>query len=127
MVDVHGPMKQYLLEQRKRDPNFRLADDGVHIDATGHWLIAREILLHWGIPAGEIANTIRAEQVLSRPPGHELLPLVQRRQELLKDAWLTATGHKRPGMSQGLPLEEAGRQAQEIEVKVRNLLMPVLP
>ena len=56
-----------------------------------------------------------------------MLPLVQRRQELLKDAWLTATGHKRPGMSKGLPLEEAGRQAQEIEGKIRNLLMPVLP
>ncbi len=117
-------MKQYLLEQRKRDPNFRLAEDGVHINATGHWLIAREILLHWGIPADVVANMISAEQVLNPPPGHELLPLVQRRQELMKDAWLTATGHKRPGMSQGLPLEAAQRQAQEIEVKIRHLLLP---
>jgi lysophospholipase L1-like esterase len=125
VVDVHGPMQRYLAEQRKRDPSFRLAEDGVHINATGHWLIARDILLHWGIPAGEIANTISAEQVLrARPGGLEVLQLVQRRQELLKDAWLTATGHRRPDMQNGVPMEEALRQSQEIEVKIRKLLLP---
>ena len=53
-----------------------------------------------------------------------MLPLVQRRQKLLKDAWLTDTGHKRPGMNKGMPLAEARRQAQEIEVQIRNLLIP---
>jgi lysophospholipase L1-like esterase len=124
VVDVHGPMTQYLVEQRKRDPSFRLAEDGVHINATGHWLIARELLLHWSLPAREVANAVSAEQVLNRPPGLELLALVHRRQELLKDAWLTVTGHKRPGMGRGLPLEEALRQSQEIEVKIRNLQVP---
>jgi len=127
VVDVHGPMKRYLLEQRKRDQDFPTCRRWGPYQCHGHWLIAREILLHWGIPAREVANTVSAEQVLNHPPGLELLPLVQRRQELLKDAWLTATGHKRPDMSKGLPLEEAGRQAQEIEGKIRNLLMPVLP
>jgi lysophospholipase L1-like esterase len=122
VVDVHGHMTQYLVEQRKRDPSFRLAEDGVHINATGHWLIARELLLHWGLPAREFAVSV--DQVLNQPPGLELLPLVHRRQELLKNTWLTATGHKRPDMSKGLPIEEARRQAQEIEGKIRNLLMP---
>jgi lysophospholipase L1-like esterase len=124
VVDIHAPMERFLSDQRRRDPSFRLADDGVHINATGHWLIAREILLHWGIPAREVANTVSAEQVLNHSPGLELLPLVQRRQELLRDAWLTTTGHQRPGMNKGLPLEEARRQAQEIEVKIRNLQLP---
>ncbi len=125
VVDIHDQIERYLSEKRKRDPTFRLAEDGVHINATGHWLIAREILLHWGIPAHEFANTVSAEQVLNHPPGLELLSLVQRRQESLKDAWLTATGHERPGMSKGVPLEEARRQAQEIEGKISTLLMPV--
>jgi hypothetical protein len=117
-------MTQYLLEQRKRDPSFLLAEDGVHINATGHWLIARELLLHWGIPAREVASMVSGENVLNHPLGLEVLQLVLRRQELLKDAWLTDTGHKLRGMNKGLPLAEARKQAQEIEVKIRNLLIP---
>ena len=33
---------------------------------------------------------------------------------MLKDAWLTATGHKRPGMKQGLSLAEAQARAAEL-------------
>jgi lysophospholipase L1-like esterase len=126
VVDIHSPMQRYLSGKRRSDRSFRLADDGVHINAAGHWLIAREILLHWGIPAREVPNTVTAEQVLgTRPQGPEVLRLVQRRQELLKDASLTSTGHRRPGMNKGLPIEEAQQQAQEIEGKIRNLMMPV--
>jgi lysophospholipase L1-like esterase len=102
VVDVRGPMKHYLAAERGRDPAFQLADDGVHTNATGHWLISREILLHWGIPAGDIAGTTSGDQVLgSRPHGLHILELVRERQRILKDAWLTATGHRRPGMSKG--------------------------
>lgn len=126
VVDVHGPMKQYLALARARDPAFRLADDGVHASATGHWLMAREILLHWGIHADDIAGATSADQVLgARPHGLEVLELVKRRQSVLKDAWLTATGHRRPGMAQGLKLAEAQRQAQEIEAMIRKLLAAV--
>jgi hypothetical protein len=41
---------------------------------------------------------------------------------LLKDAWLTAVGHKRPGMAAGLPLQEAERQADATEAEIRKLL-----
>jgi lysophospholipase L1-like esterase len=123
VVDVHGPMKRYLLQERGRDPGFRLANDGVHINATGHWLIAREILLHWGIPRSEVAGSTDGEQVLSAHlHGPEVLKLVQKKQRLLKDAWLGATGHGRPGMKQGLPLEEAERQAGELEEEIRRVM-----
>lgn len=85
--------------------------------------MAREILLHWGIPAGAVAGTTSGEKVLgSRPHGAEVLELVKQRQRVLKDAWLTATGHRRPGMTQGLPLREAEGQAQEIEGQIRKLV-----
>ncbi|APW64206.1 SGNH/GDSL hydrolase family protein [Paludisphaera borealis] len=121
VVDAHGPMERYLARERRRDPNFRLADDGVHINAAGHWLIARAILLHWGIPARELDDQ-SAEQALGKlPRGLDVLKLVERRQRLLKDAWLTAIGHKRPGMAKGLPLEEAEKQAGELEAAIRKL------
>jgi hypothetical protein len=57
------------------------------------------------------------------PHGLEILELIRERQRILKDAWLTATGHRRPGMSKGLMLPEAERQAQEVEGKIRNLVV----
>ncbi|MDR3619053.1 MAG: exo-alpha-sialidase [Paludisphaera borealis] len=121
VVDAHGPMERYLARERRRDPHFRLADDGVHINAAGHWLIARAILLHWGIPARELDDQ-SAEQALGKlPRGLDVLKLVERRQQLLKDAWLTAVGHKRPGMAKGLPLEEAEKQAGELDAAIRKL------
>jgi lysophospholipase L1-like esterase len=128
VVDVHGPMKRYLAAGRERDPNFRLADDGVHINPTGHWLIAREVLAHWGVPARELATATRVEQALSSgKSGLEVLGLVQRKQRLLKDAYLTAAGHKRPGMSRGVPPEEAEREAGEIDTEIRKLVTPAAP
>jgi hypothetical protein len=40
----------------------------------------------------------------------------------MKDAWLTVTGHKRPGMNKGLPLAEAQSKAAELEKEIRALL-----
>jgi lysophospholipase L1-like esterase len=125
VVDIHGPMRRLLDDGRARDPDFRLAGDGVHIDAAGHWLIAREILRHWGIPARELADAADAEAVLkSREHGLDVLKLVQQKQRTLKDAWLAETGHKRPRMKQGLPLEEAERKAASLEAEIRKLLTP---
>ena len=123
VVDVHGPMKKLLDEGRGRDPRFRLAGDGVHIDATGHWVIAREILAHWGISTAELKDASTAESFLANhPEGLEVLKLVRQKQAILKDAWLTDTGHVRPGMKPGLPLDQAGRKAGEIELEIRERL-----
>lgn len=125
VVDVHGPTAGDLARGRRRDPKYRLADDGVHINATGHWIIARQILERWGVPARELAEATTAEQALAAyPRGPEVLKLVQKRQRLLKDAWLSAAGHKRPGMARGLPLEEAERDAARIDAEIRDLLAP---
>jgi hypothetical protein len=53
--------------------------------------------------------------------GAEILKLVQEKQRLMKDAWLTDTGHKRPGMKQGLPLAEAQAKARELDKQIREL------
>ncbi len=63
----------------------------------------------------------------------EILRLVGERQRVLRDAWLTETGHQRPGLDKGLPLAEAqargadlGRQIDDLnrETAVRICLMP---
>lgn len=123
VVDIHGPMRRYLDQRRGRDPGFRLADDGVHIKHEGHWLMAREVLLHWGFKASALGSIETADDVFtSRHHGLKVLELVGRRQSLLKDAWLTATQHKRPGMAKGMPLERAEREAERIEEEIRKLI-----
>ena len=69
--------------------------------------MAREILRHWGVRDRAVDEAVNGEQLFLRQPnGLAVLKLVQQKQRLLKDAWLTTTGHKRPGMNQGLPLVE---------------------
>ncbi len=124
VVDLHGPMNRHLAEHREQDPAYRLAGDGVHINATGHWLIARQLLLQLGAPV-EVNTMADANVMLSAyPRGAELLRLVQQRQRLLKDAWLNAVGHQRPGMNKGMPLVEAEVQASELDARIRALDAP---
>lgn len=123
VIDIHSPLKNYLENKRKSDQMYRFADDGVHLNATGHWLIAREVLKHWGVDAKVLGEpTESAEAVFARlPNGPEILKLVQSRQRVLKDAWLTSTGHLRPGMSKGKPLAEATAEAKKIEETLKTL------
>jgi lysophospholipase L1-like esterase len=122
VVDVHTPMNRLLAAGRATDPQFKLANDGVHIGAAGHLLMAQEILRHWGEPAARLQATSVEAWFAAMPHGAEVLKLVGQRQRLLKDAWLSATGHQRPGMRKGLPLDEVQQQAGKIDQQIRGLL-----
>ena len=123
VADLHGPMNRYLAGRRQKDPNFFLASDGVHCNDTGHWIIAKQLLLHFG--AVDVASfDDPAAMLASHPHCQELLKLIQQRQRLTKDAWLTDVGHLRPGMNKGVPLPEAITKAAEIETQIRQLAAP---
>jgi lysophospholipase L1-like esterase len=51
VADAHGAVNRYLAAARKADPKYRLAGDGIHPNATGHWLMAQELLRAWHAPA----------------------------------------------------------------------------
>ena len=114
-------MNRFLAEQRRTDPNFRLAGDGVHANPQGHWLIAREVLRHLGASAEIVAADSPAVLLRSSPHAMEVLRLVQERQRAQKDAWLTHVGHVRPGMNPGRPFDEVERAAAEVTAKLRAL------
>ena len=120
VVDLHGPMNRYLVERRRREPEFFLAGDGVHCGETGHWIIAKQVLLHLG--AKDMANADNPQAMLAfHARGKDVLKLVQEKQRMMKDAWLTDTGHKRPGMKQGLPLAEAQAKTAELDRQIHQL------
>lgn len=121
VVDIHEPMKAFLAAQQESDPEYSFSPDGVHPDRTGHWLMAREILLYLG--HGGVAETTGIKEALGgRPNVDQVIQLVEARQNLMRDAWLSATGHNRPGVKAGLPLEQAKRKAAELDVQIQALL-----
>jgi lysophospholipase L1-like esterase len=119
VVDVHFPMKRFLEEHRKADSAFGLARDGIHPGEVGHWLMAQQILLHLG--EKDVLRFSSIQEAMAGSP--EVLSLVQERQSFMKDAWLTMTGHQRPGMKTGLPMEEARVKANAIGQSLQALLI----
>lgn len=124
VVDIHTPIDAFIAERRRKNPQFQLAADGVHLNAVGHRLIAREVLREWGAAENDlppIEAPAKSDSALSR-----FEALANRRQHILKDAWLTDIGHKRPGMDKGLPLTEARKAAADLESQM-DVLKPTVP
>ncbi len=121
VIDLHGPMNRFLTKQRQHDPGFRFAGDGVHPNDAGHWLMARQLLGHFEATRKFAAMENPQEMLAGSPNGAAVFKLVQQRQRLLKDAWLTAVGHRRPGMNRGLPLPEAQERADDLEARIHDL------
>ena len=126
VIDIHYPMKKYLTAHRKVDAlfgldGFALATDGVHPGETGHWIIARQILLYLGFK--DLAKSPGILESLHQiSDAAELVTLITKRQNMLRDAWLTATKHTRPGLPVGLPLSEAQAKAAEWIPQIATLI-----
>jgi lysophospholipase L1-like esterase len=127
VIDVHFPMKKYLEAHRKVDAKFNLdgfalTSDGVHPGELGHWIMARQILVY--LCGDSIANFTSAEKSLAvNKNGIAILKLITERQNMLRDAWLTSTGHKRPGLPVGMPLDSAMRKSEEMGVRLDSLVI----
>ncbi len=104
VINLHAPMRSYLNHRRAWDATYSLAKDGVHPGEFGHWLMAQTILEQLGVPEAERADSI-GKLLATFPRGHDILDQEQANQRQWKDAWLTAIGHKRPGMNRGAPME----------------------
>lgn len=124
VIDVHFPMKNYQIEQQKTDPQFALANDGVHPGELGHWVMAQQILHYLGqkdiLSAHSIIETL--PKSIKNPTAY--VQLIAKRHNLMKDAWLTSIGHKRPEMKKGLPLLEALQLSVEIDQQIDSLRVP---
>ena len=121
VIDIHTSMKKYLLHRRKVDSTFALAPDGVHPGEAGHWIIAKQILQHLGFKKVAKSTGI-VESLQQIPDAAALVKLVANRQNMLRDAWLTATKHIRPGLPVGLSLKEAESKANEALQEIEALI-----
>jgi len=112
VIDIHGPMKDLLAAARTSDPKAIFAPDTVHPNEAGHWAFARGLLQ--GLGAHEPAAKETPEHFAA------FVPDVKRRMEVLRDAYLAAAGHRRPGVPAGLPLGEAEEKARALTDSIRS-------
>ena len=108
IVKQHQIHTIYIETHRKKNADFTWAGDGVHYSEEAHKIVA-EVL----------ANELDLPRVPPDDfPTAEKMKLIAERQNLLRDAWLTHVGHKRPKVKKGLPLEEAQAKAKELWSKI---------
>lgn len=118
VVDIHGAMTKALDEHRKSDAAFTFSRDGIHPNAEGHWVMAKPLLNAWGVKHDYTVEDLTA------PQGRlaVLHKAVAARQRLMKAAWMSDVGHKRPGVAPGLPLPEAQAKAIPLTGEIQALL-----
>ena len=118
VVDIHTRVSAYLAARREKDPTFKMSGDGVHVNDDGHFAIAAALLQ--GLGLGELKSTpLRANSVDKKQ-----IALVHARQQLLRDAWLSEVGHKRPGMKAGKSIAEAEREAGVLAKQIAVMREP---
>lgn len=125
VIDIYNPMKEYLMAHREVDnqfhlDGFELAEDGVHPNANAHWLMARSILVAMGENASAAVPSMKSF-VAGFENGKQVWGKINEKQSIMKDAWLTAIGHKRPEMKKGLPLKEAKEKENVLEREIDSL------
>lgn len=123
VLDVHQALLDFKAQRLRAEPGFAYSRDGVHPAEIGHWIMARVVLRQLA-PALDLSRHGDPGAAVSalHPRGADVLRLVLQRQEVLRDAWLSSTGHQRPGVAPGLPLPDAQRRAAELDGKIQDLL-----
>jgi lysophospholipase L1-like esterase len=123
VIDLHTAMTKEVLHRRKNEPDYTLQPDGVHPDEHGHWCIARKIIAELG---ETISEEITPTQMVERHKlDSQVLKLLEQRMALRRNAYVSAAGHKRPGIEAGLPIEVAENRVREIDAKINAMLQPI--
>lgn len=121
VIDLHGPMTREVERRRQADPDFTFQPDGVHPNDAGHWFIAQQLIRFFGDEQAAAAESPEA-MLAARGLPAELLNLVRQRVNVLKDSYVAAAGHKRPGVAQGLPVAEAEAQAAKLSAEIQRIV-----
>lgn len=106
VIDIRPGLKKTIAFEKAKNPAFIYAKDNIHPGDEGHGIIAKLICDQlW--PILKLSGSPQFAQ-------GEALAILSRRNTLLKLAWLTKTRHIRPGVPQGLPLNQAEAEASKL-------------
>lgn len=111
VIDIRTDLRQAIAAEKTHNPGFIYAGDGIHPGEEGHRFIA-DSTIHQLWPLLKLGGVPVA-------PENAALAILSRRSQLLKLAWLTQTRHIRPGIPQGLPLDQAEAEAAKLMLDYR--------
>lgn len=111
VVDTFHELETFMSSAEGQNVN--LTGDGVHPLPIGHQVLAATLLKAWG------------ETPINMPA--ELLTLSEDKMKVLRNSLLSKTGHKRPGIVDGLPWEDAWAKSRELNVRIDAALIPQAP
>lgn len=69
VADAHTAVLAHLIRMRKAEPRYRVAADGIHTDANGHFVIYKELARALGLPGDGLSAVVDAAEGKSRTPG----------------------------------------------------------
>lgn len=121
VIDLHGPMTDFVRKQRESDPQFTVQPDGVHPSDVGHWFVARQVIAWFGDEKSAASATPAEMLNLVRVPD-ATFALIKQRAHLRRDSYVGTAGHKRPGVAKGLPVKDAEERAEELTHRIRQSL-----
>ncbi len=104
VIDIRSALQTDKAQRRTEDTNFAYSTDGVHFGEEAHVILARTVMKTLGAPA-EVQETF---------PTAAEIALAKKRMQLLRDAYLSATGKNRPGLPAGEPLWSAEQKVKSL-------------
>jgi lysophospholipase L1-like esterase len=102
VVDIRSALIDAKVNRLKESPEFSFSGDGVHYGLEAHGVVADTVLRQLQAP----------QKLLDSYPSDELIVQSQKKMQLLRDAYLSATGKNRPGLPAGWPVWYAEKLAQ---------------
>jgi len=106
VIDIHSFLHQSVDAAKKADSTFIYAKDNLHPGEQGHLFMAKAVWQSLAPMMNWKSDVVFAEGVK--------LKSLRESSALLRDAWLTQTGHKRPGVRGGLPVAEAEARSADL-------------
>lgn len=98
IIDIRPSLQKDIEQEKQAHPDFVYAGDGVHPAERGHEMIAHAVI----DGLSTVWNAPLSQDFPDAPARRQLYDNAA----LYKFAWLSAAGHKRPGIPQGIPIDK---------------------
>ncbi|QDU80235.1 hypothetical protein Pla110_19590 [Polystyrenella longa] len=121
VIDLHDSMQAEVESRRKSDPQFTFQKDSIHPDSAGHWAMAQPIIRWFGDEESANAES-PAAMLIEVENADKVVGLAHQRMSVLRNAYLTAAGHDRPGVPEGKAVEDAEKEAEKLNEQLNAAL-----
>ena len=120
-IDIHSPMKEYLLKRHKADPKFFINKDGIHPTPFGHLFMTNIILDKIGIPVSikDLDNEFK------RDTSDTLFKLINKQRQIRSKGWLEYIGYTARKTVKINNIEPTEKKVRELQKQIDKLKLEI--